>query len=41
MTACSSLQEQVLAGPAAMRDAGGDHAVGELGPGRDPEAAGR
>ena len=28
-----------MLGPAAMRDAGGDHRRRELGPGRDPQAA--
>ncbi len=31
-------QESRMLGTAAMRNAGGDHAIGELGPGRDPDA---
>ena len=38
ITASHLFQEDLLVRLATMRDAGDDHAVGELGPCRDPEA---
>ena len=39
MTARELLEEQIVVGPPAMRDAGADHRGRQLGPGGDPEAA--